>query len=71
MLSLIQTALMWFGGASLAGIGVVGGHAIIKKAITAVGNDIKEGMAAKHVTQAIAEFKANHPEIAALYNKKV
>lgn len=67
--SLIHPALEIIGVATLIMVGFAGAYAIVKSAVAKVSTTVKDGMAAKHVVQAIAEFKVNHPDIAALYDK--
>lgn len=69
MFSMIHLALEILGVAALITVGFTGAHVMIASAITKVSETVKDGMAVKHVLQAIAEFKTNHPEIAALYDK--
>lgn len=69
MFSMVHTALELLGVATLIVVGFTGAHTMVKQAVAKVSETVKDGMAAKHVMQAITEFKANHPEIAALYDK--
>jgi hypothetical protein len=64
---LLELPLSIVGAGAIVMLGAAGAVAMTKAAIAKVSATVKDGMAAKHVVQAIAEFKTNHPEIAALY----
>lgn len=59
--------LAWIGVCAIVMLGFAGTLALVKGAVAKVETTVKSAMAANHVMQAIAEFKTNHPEIAALY----
>jgi hypothetical protein len=65
----VHMALEWVGVLAIVAIGLEGAHAVVRKKIQRISDTEKNAMAAKHVLQAITEFKQNHPEIAALYHK--
>lgn len=69
MFAMVHTALEFIGVAALIAVGFTGVHALVNRAVTKASDTAKEAMAAKHVLQAIAEFRTNHPEIVALYDK--
>jgi hypothetical protein len=64
---MIEVPLSIIGIGALVMLGLAGTEVMVKGAIAKVSATVKDGMAAKHVVQAIAEFKTNHPEIAKLY----
>lgn len=64
---MLELPLAIVGIGALVMLGFAGAVTMVKGAIAKVSATVKDGMAAKHVVQAIAEFKTNHPEIAKLY----
>lgn len=70
LLPVLHLVAEFLGVAVFFAVMYAGVHAIARHAITKTSDTLKNAMAAKHVKQAINEFKANHPDIAAMYTKK-